>query len=182
MKKVVVSLLALFLILTGLNLFNQKVYACSCAASSSAQNLERSDAVFLGRVIDLGGTQNRDVGKVREYTFTVEKAWKGQVTKNITIFSNDGAGASCGFKFKNKESYLVYSFLGDNGELETNLCAGNMDYQNAKSELSSLGQEIEVQKNVGNGWNMGTLALYMGGILLALVLIGLVYRQVKSRR
>jgi hypothetical protein len=182
MKKIAISFFALFFILTGLNLSNQEVYACSCAESNSAQKLERSDAVFLGRVMDVGGTRNREIGKVREYTFTVDKAWKGQLTKTTTIFSNDGAGASCGFKFKNNESYLVYSFKGANGELETNLCTGNLEYQKAKSELSSLGQDIEVKMNAANEWKMGNLVLYMGGILLGLGLIFLVYRQIKSRR
>jgi hypothetical protein len=181
MKKIAVSFFAVFLILTGLNLFNQEVYACSCVASNSAQKLERSDAVFLGRVIDVGETRNREIGKVREYTFTVDKAWKGQITKTTTIFSNDGASASCGFKFKNNKSYLVYSFKGDSGDLETNLCTGNLEYQQAKSELSSLGQDIEVKMNAANEQNIGMLILYLGSVLLVFGIIYLVCRHVKSR-
>jgi hypothetical protein len=177
MKKIAVSFFAFFLILTGLNLSNQEVYACSCVASNSAEKLARSDAVFLGRVIDVGGTRNREIGKVREYTFTVDQAWKGQLTKTTTIFSNDGAGASCGFKFKNNESYLVYSFKGDSGDLETNLCTGNLEYQQAKSELSSLGQDIEVKMNDANEPKMGTMVLYMGSIVIVFGIIFLVYRK-----
>jgi hypothetical protein len=130
----------------------------------------------------VGGTLNRAIGKVREYTFTVDKAWKGQLTKSTTIFSNDGAGASCGFKFKNNETYLVYSFKGDNGDLETNFCTGNLEYQQAKTELSSLGQEIEVKMNAPNQPRVGTMVLLIGSILLVFGIIFLVYRQVKSRR
>jgi hypothetical protein len=185
MRKLLVALFVLFIITTGINLTDNEVYACSCAGGNITEKLERSDAVFTGRVIEIGGTKNGDIGKLRKYTFEVDQAWKGQITKNTSIYSYDGGEASCGYKFKDNESYLVYSYLGTDGELETNFCTGNTEYQKAKSELGLLGQEIEVKNNIrienekeGIIWTF----VYISGVLLVFVLILLVYRQVKSRR
>ncbi|MDQ0875424.1 hypothetical protein QFZ77_004083 [Paenibacillus sp. V4I3] len=184
MRKMLVTLFV-FLIITCINFTENEVYACSCVGGSITEKLERSDAVFTGRVIEVGGTKNGDIGKLRKYTFEVNKAWKGQITKNISIYSYDGDGASCGYKFKGNESYLVYSYLGNDGELETNFCTGNLGYLSAKSELGLLGQEIEVKNNITiENEKEGSIWAYMfiSGLLLVLVLILLVYRQVKSRR
>jgi hypothetical protein len=185
MRKILVTLFVLFILTTGINLTENEVYACSCVGGSITEKLERSDAVFTGRVIEVGGTKNSDIGKLRKYIFEVNNAWKGQITKNISIYSYDGDGASCGYKFKSNESYLVYSYLGNDGALETNFCTGNTEYEKAKNELGLLGQEIEVKNNTTiENEKEGSIRTYMylSGVLLVLVIFLLVYRQVKSRR
>lgn len=117
-----------------------KAFACSCAVRTAVEKLTSYDVVFSGEVIDIGKTRKGEVGlPIREYTFSVKQAWKGVADNRIKIYSYDGSEASCAYTFDKKESYLVYSYKGENGLLQTNLCSGNLKDAAAKDEYALLG-------------------------------------------
>lgn len=140
MKRLLTVLFMFIFIMAGfVSLPSNKVFACSCVGGDTKEKLDRSYAVFVGKVMDKGGTKRFQHGPLREYTFDVDRVWKGVETSPIKIFSYDGGEESCGFKFEEKQSYLVFSYQDKDGSLHTNLCTGNMLFSKAGGEIEKLG-------------------------------------------
>ena len=78
-KRIFSILLIISLVLIELTTFHStKAFACSCAYGDAKEKSESSSAVFEGKVIDVGETKSfSPYSQVREYTFAVERAWKG---------------------------------------------------------------------------------------------------------
>lgn len=142
------TFLVLSLILIILPFPQEKALACSCVEGGAKEKVKRSAAVFLGRVVDIGGSIKGEVGRLRKYTFEVEATWKGELNKRTTVYSYDGEGASCGYHFKQNGSYLVYSYPGKEGLLQTNLCSGNIAEVKAGEELLVLGPGTKVIEKI----------------------------------
>lgn len=129
---------------------------------SAEEKLERSTAVFAGKVIEKGGTKKSQFGGLREYTFDVHMAWKGVQSNIIKIFSYDGIVASCGFEFNEGESYLVFSYLDKDNLLQTNLCSGNSPISQAENEIKQLGtgtkfsEEAKIETDTNQDSNQDT--------------------------
>lgn len=104
------------LIVSGL--IYQGAFACTCARQESEVHYERSDVVFLGRVIGLG-TQPHDVAQ--HVTFNVSKSWKGVDTKIVTIRTGDGIGGCQFYRFEQGIEYLVYG-VKDVASINVGLC------------------------------------------------------------
>jgi hypothetical protein len=139
MKRWFSVFIVLGVLFMGLNTNVQVTYACSCVGGDALVKLNRSNAVFTGKVIEVGGTSKFDFGRLREYTFQVDQAWKGVTTNTVTIYSYDGSSASCGFSFTKGETYLVYTNEAQDGRLQTNLCNGNVMLSQAGEDLNLLG-------------------------------------------
>lgn len=186
MKKVLAILLTLSITIVGLMIFPEsKAYACSCASADAKGKLERSNVVFLGKVIDKGGTTKFDHGRLRKYSFEVDQAWKGTSEKRIIIYSYDGPGASCGFEFEKEQVYLVYSYKGDNNLLQTNLCSGNLVLSQATDDLQQLGNGTKIndsgEDNLNEGVQFNSINFEIFGIITVVAIVFLFIYKVKKR-
>lgn len=86
--------------------------ACSCAAPGSpASEVERHDAVFVGRAVealDADGIEPRFQGSAVAYTFEVSAVYRGELATTQQVGTN-GPGASCGYEFEVGRDYLVFA-------------------------------------------------------------------------
>src|SRR5215510_8519043 len=93
-------------------LLTEPAYACTCMApATAAEALQKSSAVFRGRVItiyrsflDRVGITNTAGYRVQ---FEITKQWKGTPSKSIVVITRI-TGEACGFPFVEKKEYLVY--------------------------------------------------------------------------
>ena len=121
-------------------------FGCSCAQSSISESFDKTDAVFIGKVITVD-TSKYDFSSnlVYAYTFEITKDFKRKHPKNksekfyTTIYTplNYTAGG-CGSTFSLNETYLVYGNKSSIGTI-TNICKRNSDLKFVeKNELDSL--------------------------------------------
>ena len=94
MRKIVILL---FMVASLLLVNTAMVWACSCAKPlSPKESLEKSTAVFAGKVVDIDipqiATSSLDPVKI---TFKVSKIWKGPDYKTL-VLTTARSGASCG--------------------------------------------------------------------------------------
>lgn len=108
-------------------------WACSCAYSSPEERRDRSDVVFVGRVIALQKEK-----QARRYTFEVSQVLKGSSRQRITVGSS-GPGSACGSFFDQGTAYLIYAYGGAD-EFRTNVCQGNppVDSPPGREEIAAL--------------------------------------------
>jgi hypothetical protein len=188
MKRIVLLFVIFSTVVAGLTSFPQnRAYACSCAAGNAKEKLDRSTAVFVGKVIAIGGTQKFQHGRLRKYTFEVEEAWKGVSTNPFTIYSYDGESASCGYRFIRNQTYLVYSYQGNNNLLQTNLCSGNLIMSQADGELQQLGSGITIEKGPEKVFGIDTRKpsyyyFLFGGVIFIVWIIIFILRKRKLMR
>lgn len=111
--------------------------ACSCLPPGSvAEERDNSNAVFQGTVesIQSSSTTKNTV------IFQVDKYWKGNVGKTITVQTEENS-ASCGYPFQEGKKYLVYTRNTiDLRNFSTGLCSRTNLLTKAEKDLSSLGQ------------------------------------------
>lgn len=113
-------------------------FACQCNPEHPLDRLEKSDAVFSGRVVDLAYLEYR--GYV---AMEVDTAWKGGPGKSVTIFDDIAGGCAVGFR--EGERYIVYASRtqGIFGEpvLGTHLCKGtrNLSWESVFDDVQVLG-------------------------------------------
>ena len=94
----------------------EDVWACSCARLSPCGSYAATEAIFLGRVLEV-----RREGPVNVARIEVSRVWKGTVDPVVTV-SNE-AGTSCSFDFRVGERFLAYG-AGGKGTFRTHMCAG----------------------------------------------------------
>jgi hypothetical protein len=115
--------------------------ACTCAApASAAEGLDRSTAVFRGRVSEIRrpfwdwlGLTNSGRYRIR---FTVVKQWKGAQSASIGVVTRLN-GEACGFPFELNEEYLVY-VVDEPKDLQTGICTGTKNITDAEPEMNRL--------------------------------------------
>ena len=125
--------IALFLSTTSANISR----ACDCDIPTSAkESLKHSDAVFVGKVIEIKKT------KLQKYvTFNVLKIWKGKIGKQITITTAIDGGA-CGYHFSKKGdgTYLLYCHQPKKAKQHsTDICTRTRSLANAAKDIKELG-------------------------------------------
>lgn len=103
---------------------------------------DEAGAVVLGRVIGterirLPGDADDVFGDWREVTLDVERRWKGEADTRLRIRTPWHA-ALCGFPFENREVYLVYARIGDDGRLVTDACMRTRVRERADDDIASL--------------------------------------------
>jgi hypothetical protein len=97
-----------------------------CGFETPVQMLNRSSAVFSGRVVEIKGSE-----QIQIVRFAVTKSWKGARTTDITLTNvvhHEGPF------FREGHSYLVFAW-GGHRKLRTGACSGTV-------ELDSAGQTI----------------------------------------
>ncbi|MGE5701958.1 MAG: hypothetical protein ACM32O_05475 [Clostridia bacterium] len=155
--------------------------ACSCVAPPPPKEArEQASAVFAGTVKEVRST---DYGK--QVLFEVQTTWKAANQSQVFV-STGHDSASCGIEFQKGVSYLVYAhpdtYYANNGELATNLCTRTAPLADAQADLGELGQgstPIETVQLEQSG--SSTYLIGIGIAIVALLLIGLVWRMRKRR-
>lgn len=135
--------LALFTILLNVFLHFDLILACTCAPPGTpTEELQKSDAVFIGSVIDLTPV-NRDQSGIflfHKIKFEVKSSWKG-VDLGEVIVTTAAQSGMCGFAFEQDSTYLVYAFAqGDS--LLTNICTRTRSLSQAKEDLDEIGKPL----------------------------------------
>ena len=130
------SAFILFTILFNVFLHFNDLCACTCAPPGTpTEELEKSDAVFKGTVLELKvdtlRVQNTAIlfFKVK---LAVLAAWKGVDLGEVTLSTNFET-AACGFPFEQGVDYLVYAF-SQNDSLSTNLCTRTKKFSEAQED------------------------------------------------
>jgi hypothetical protein len=124
----------------------ERALACSCMMPGTpAQEMDRSVAVFAGRVVSI----NAPVGIVISsadpvvITFDVSQVWKGPEEATIRLTTARDS-ASCGYEFTTGQEYIVYAYHSEEG-LSTGLCTRTNRLENAADDLAALGQGVVPQ-------------------------------------
>jgi hypothetical protein len=119
-----------------------KAHACTCALVSTERQIKTSDAVFSGEVVSIEpGERAANVSppSLGLVTFEVEDSWKGALEGAVDVYGH-GPGASCGIKFDEGKSYLVYARRSGGGDtLQTGLCDSTKPLEQAEDDLRLLG-------------------------------------------
>ncbi len=118
--------------------FYDAAYACRCPPRKLSADISRAAAVFSGKVTKI--TFNELPAERGRYTvtFEVEKVWKGETNKKITLITR---ASSCDVRFHEGESYLVFaSMLKDESELTTDKCSGTGFVVDRKEDIKLLGE------------------------------------------
>ena len=147
--------------------------ACSCIMPGTvAEEVERADAVFTGTVIAVdtpiyGAYVFPDV----EVTFTVQKYWKGVLSEPLVIHTGQGGG-DCGFGFEEGESYLVYAYADDTGDLHANICSRTAVLSDAEEDLAMLGKGfVPAETTVGYNYSEDYIEEKILNILVFVVIL-----------
>jgi len=110
------------------------VNALSCAEPPPPKEaLEKSSAVFVGKVIDINEPSNIDSENPIRITFEVLTIWKGPDNKKIIVKTPDHYWGP----YKMGEEYLIYAY-NDEGELTTGLCSRTRFLSGAEEDLKEL--------------------------------------------
>jgi hypothetical protein len=109
--------------------------ACSCIPQTLAQQYERPDYVLIGTVVDMVES-SLDGRPMAEVLFMVQRQWKGSPRSQIEL-TVDTESASCGLPFFVEGGSFLLFLTGEN-TLQTNLCAGNMPFDQSSKELLEL--------------------------------------------
>jgi hypothetical protein len=142
--------LILFVILsaTVITAYPSVSHACKCEEPPSVeQELERSKAVFSGKIIDI-----KDEKNIRKILFDVEETWKGVKDTQIILLDEI---SSCSLDFFEGASYLVFAY-DFQGDLTTNICDRTKDLSSAQEDLLKLGEgslpteEVNLQDQLRN--------------------------------
>ena len=135
-----VTRLVLVLSLSSLWFFatTTQVYACDCDDPvSPSEDLERSAAVFAGKVTSIRDPDGPDVLDSENHLtigFDVDTVWKGPAYETMYVTTSP-AQSACGFEFVEGEEYIVYSHDGSS----TYLCTRTRLLSAAQEDLDALG-------------------------------------------
>ena len=115
------------------------------APATAAEALQKSSAVFRGRVVtiyrsffDRLGITNTAGYRVQ---FEIFKQWKGTPAKS-TIVTTRLTGEACGFPFEENKEYLVYVVI-EPKDIQTGICTGTKNITEAKQEMEQLDRLLE---------------------------------------
>ena len=179
MKKI---FLLLFIVGSLLVVNTAIVNACSCIQPTSPQeSLEKSTAVFAGKVIDIDIPNGIVVSSADpvKVTFRVSKIWKGPDYKTL-ILTTARNGASCGYSFKENEEYIVYAY-GEEDTLSTGICSRTRLLSSAQTDLQELGQG-NLPTNYGYNYvpQTSNFILIISIVGIAIILIGIVVLLIRK--
>jgi hypothetical protein len=88
------------------------------------------DVTVVGRIPSLDPVRERT-------TLLVERAVRGMVRQQYQV-EGGGFGASCDYRFRDGEQYLVYAFPDAAGNIHPNICTLTKPLRNAAADLARL--------------------------------------------
>lgn len=93
----------LIIFFTLLNIYS--TFGCSCIHKKITQKeYDKYSLIFIGEIVEVEDCDNKGY---QEFTFEIEKIYKGQTTKFISGFNN--CGGVCNYSYKLGQKWLVYS-------------------------------------------------------------------------
>ena len=109
-KKILVTMmLSVVFSLISMSIVPTTSYACSCAQPPSVEDeLERSQAVFSGKVLEVKEQKNFSGYMKKRVLIEVAETWKG-VSESQVIITTGSGGGDCGYEFQVGQEYLVYA-------------------------------------------------------------------------
>jgi hypothetical protein len=138
MKKITFSTL----VFVALFVFMQmKALACSCPDMGGTMKqkinwrLKDDKAIFVGKLISIN---DESADGDRLIKFQVERFWKGALTEEITI-ATENDRSSCAYPFEKEKTYLIFVNTY-NDKLYTGGCIPNREISRATEELKILGK------------------------------------------
>ena len=136
-RAAVLPVLVVALVALWLASFPGQSHACSCAYPyTPSEALERSAAVFAGKVVSIEGSAvNRTGMYPTTVEFEVSTVWKGPGHRTMRM-RTPGINNSCHFPFQEGVEYLVYSLNGSN----VNWCSPVRPLSEAAGDLAVLGE------------------------------------------
>ncbi|WP_342542674.1 hypothetical protein MHH33_00870 [Paenisporosarcina sp. FSL H8-0542] len=152
-KKILVTMmLSVVFCLFSLSIVPTTSYACSCAQPPSVEDeLERSQAVFSGKVLEVKVQKNFKGYVKKRVLIEVAETWKG-VSESQVIITTGSGGGDCGYEFQVGQEYLVYAtestMYGDKAELVTVICDRTTELSAAQEDLTVLGEGKEPTEQV----------------------------------
>src|SRR5262245_8792668 len=131
-----------------------QVEACSCVASTVAEQIAWSDDVFVGTVLSLKPFHRSVTIQGHRVTLydvrarlRVERSWKGPHRDVAEVITGSGGG-DCGVGFQPGQLFLVFAGPG-HGDLKsalvTNICTGSLPMRWAAESIDSLGTPLWVR-------------------------------------
>ncbi len=160
--------------------------ACSCAQPPSVEDeLERSKAVFSGKVINIREKRSLNGYTSKSVLFEVNNTWKGVKQSQIIITTGQGGG-DCGFDFIEDEEYLVYAYestMYGEETLITIICDRTTELGSAQEDLEILGEgQPPIEKIDLTDKHEGNHLYIWGTVILAtaIVLILIIKRRKKT--
>src|SRR6266550_58580 len=102
--------------------------ACECANPERPCEYLRSDAVFVGRVIDTVSV--RHSLEKNSWTpgysmrFAVAESLRGGLGTEVTVETGSGGG-DCGIPLQPGAKFLIFAYKEKDGKLWTGMCSGN---------------------------------------------------------
>jgi hypothetical protein len=173
-----IKIILLFFLLSVFSLpFASSSFACSCLPPGSPfAELEKSDAVFSGKVLGVKTDNSTLQAKIR-----VNEAWKGMDSKEVTVHTSiDSAG--CGVNFETGKEYIVYAYQED-GKYTTYLCSRTAELVHAQEDLKELGEgTIPTRSGDAAANSPSTQNLVVGSLGVVLVLGGCFFYRWKSAK
>lgn len=180
MKKII---FLLFIIVSLLTVNTTLVSACSCVSPAPPkESLEKSTAVFSGKVVDIYTPLGFVVSSADsvKITFEVSKVWKGP-SYELLVVKTARDGASCGYSFKKGEEYIVYAY-GEESELQTGICSRTKPPSRAQEDLTGLGQSTSPSIKGINSSTKSNVSLILLLTISTILLIILVMFFIKKHR
>lgn len=124
----------------------QALSICECKDRSFEHEQRHAFAIFVGTVDKIKRELNPDKIRVE---FNVHKSWKGVRHKEVEVLtagtdllSLAREGITCGYKFTEGQTYLVYSYRKSNtrGPSWVGSCGRTKLYFDAQADLERLGE------------------------------------------
>ena len=103
-----------------------------CRILSVKNSLEESKAVFTGEVV-----AEEKTGDVKQFTFRIDKYWKGGNKKEADVFVYQTTRYQS--PFKEGEKFLVFAREDGEGKLTVSRCSRSKELSYAEDDLSELG-------------------------------------------
>jgi len=121
---------------------------------SPQDSLERSTAVFTGKVINIDIANEIIISSADPVlvTFNVSEIWKGPDHKTLVV-TTARYEASCGYSFEQGGEYIVYAY-GEEDKLSIHMCLRTELIANAREDLQALGKG-NIPTNSGSNINVG---------------------------
>jgi hypothetical protein len=146
-----------------------------CMMTTDAEGFEQADAVFRGRVTNIG---LRWFSRTEPVTFTVEQSWKGVDSDRVVVDADPNYGE--GYRFQSGEAYVVYAQRSE-GKLYTGGCSKTSLLKNAGAQLNDLSgrNAIPITKTVSSG--KASIVAVTGVTVLLLLAAGYTVRMFIKR-
>lgn len=172
-----------FISILFISSFSSEVSACSCVQLPNVEEeLERSNAVFSGKVIDVREKRSLTGNVSKLVLFEVTSTWKGVQQSQIMITTGLDSG-DCGIDFKGGKEYLVYaseSTMYGAKSLVSIICDRTNQLSSLQSDLAILGEGKPPHEKVDLTGEFAGYSSYICGAVIgviAIVLIVIVKRR-----